>query len=421
MPEYSWQEVANGGLDAAPAPVKSAVAAARSFACQLYRDYEGFFGNTAPQGPLEGLKRGIWDKVCSGGLPPVPPAPPPWNGDTCACAEYEVTTIPRSATSRGTESTRTVMGPIFGIRTSGSPPGATSDFLQHGSCVGGQFGGLVETSIGGSGDGSFKAVILRSNRVGGPSPPCLTPQPDTPLPPPPPPPDRQREVAPINISPGINISVPVILVRPTLNVDINPSVEVNVGPFNINFGLGGIRVDISPTFAPVILTPPVPLPPLPPGIPRPPALPPAGGNCPDPCEEFDYARIEAAIARERKFYAKPKTRFLSTVLATANAGKVPLPARSRFIRLTLTKEPNSVKEQAGSGGPNVLYAGWVSWGRGTPGERIPLSYRDNTFVLPPDMSEFSWTTYKGAIAQVSVVVEEDLSECQTSTCSVPSG
>lgn len=417
MPQYSWQDVASGAIDSAPEIVKSSFGAAQSFACGLYRDYEKYFGNIAPQGPAEGLKRGVWDKLCGPGLPPPPSDPPPWNGDTCACVPYDVRGV-HFATSPGAERLQwglTALGPIFGVKQVGSFPGGVDFFLESGQCSGGIFTGTRQTKIGGASVQERKYIITSITPTDGPPASCPAPLPN-PIPPPqPPPPDRQSERAPIVISPGLTLNVPVTLVGPTTNVEISPNIEVNVGPVNVNIGLGGVNIEISPSFNPTLVAPVVVLPPLP--FPRPPALPPSGGDCPDPCEAFDYPRIERAIAAERKFYAKPKTRLLTTVAGTANAGTIEIPPRTRFVRVVLTREPNSVKEQAGAGGPDVLFAGWCSWGIGTAGERIPLNYRQSTFVLPFGMTQFSWTTYQGAIAQISVMVEEDLAECETSTCS----
>lgn len=416
MTLYSWGDVAAGALDQAPTPVKESVAAARKFACGLYKAYEGYYGNTAPQGPLEGLKRGVWDKICDNGLPPVPSDPPPWDGNSCACVEYLVEGLQYETSGIGQRLpwNAIVTGPIFGIRVAGGFPGGATFFLRHGRCTNGVFSGVRERELGGASGPERTYQITSINRVAGQGDSCPVPSPN-PIPPPTPPsPSDQKGNTNITIAPGVTINAPITLVGPTTNVSLNPSVEVNVGPLNVNFGLGGINVDISPSFNPTLIVPVVNLPSLP--GPRPLPLPPSGGVCPDPCPDIDYARIEAAIRAERKFYAKPKTRREVAVLGSGVGGTVVLPAEAAWVRLVLTKEPLSVQEQFGAGGPDVLFAGWHSFGVGTGGERIPISYRQNTYLVPKGATQFSWTVYRGAIASVSALLDVPTNECETSLC-----
>ena len=248
--------------------------------------------NSAPYDPLAGLKRGIWDRICPQDLPPVPTNPPPWGGDSCACVQYTVETRstgpglpPISATSIP------LTGPIYGIERETPTPGAQSSFIRHGICTNGQFSGTNRTQAF-FGNENYTTSIVRINRQGSGTN-CPVPSPTPPPSPTPIPPEDQQRSAPITIAPNVSLTVPVILVRPTVNIDLNPSVEINVGPLNFNFDLGGVTIGINPSFNPRIFSPEVNLPGLPGGNPRPPVLPPAGGGgvCPDPCEPIELETI----------------------------------------------------------------------------------------------------------------------------------
>lgn len=416
MVQISWQDIEAGAISQQPLVVRESYNAAKQFACGLYGSYQQYFGNVAPQGPLEGLKRGVWDKICGPTLPPVPTAPPPWDGQTCACKTYRVTVKSRSTSQVVTEGIVDVTGPVFGLVDQFPNAGLASWAVRHGVCSGGAYTGatlrgVITTSR--TDDTYIESSVLLSGPAG-----CPVPSP-APVPPPvPPPPERQRIEKPIQIAPNVTINAPIILVKPTLNNNIDLGVEVAVGGINFNFSLGGVEFNLNPTFSPTLIAPTINLPPLPPSTPRPPALPPAGGggDCPDPCEEFDYERVENAIKAERKYYARPKKTSFVVPLGSGRGGTVSIPVRTLFVRVRITKEPNSVKEQAGTGGVDVLYAGWCGWGKSAPGDRTPISYRDNSYAVPVGCDVFSWTLYAGALASVEAIVEGNLPECETYEC-----
>lgn len=414
MVEIPWQDVATGALDSLPPIAKSAVAAARGFACGLYRDYEQYFGNVAPQGPLEGLKRGVWDKVCPEGLPPVPDSPPPWNGDTCGCVPYRVPLRSKIGnTPVFVGQFVEVLGPIYGITKTNNSNGTVQFTLRHGQCTNGVLTGVSNTALT-SGIDTLTTVLGSPQRLSGDPSVCPRPNPNLPAPDPPPP-ERQAERTDVNISPNVTLNVPIVLVTPITNIDLSPNVEINVGPVNINFGLGGITVNLAPNFNPPAIAPPSTAPPLPPGVPRPPALPPAG-DCPDPCEEVDYARIEKAIKDERPFYARPKLDFRFEVLGTGRSGVVAIPERCLYVEVNLDSPPSSVKSQAGLLAPDVIYAGWCAQGFNAPGVRQPVHYTRQVFPVEPKSNQFSWTLYQGASATIRAIAQFELTECEQNEC-----
>ena len=413
-----WEVINSPSIDNYPQMVRSGLNAAREFACDLYRRYPGFMSNSGPYDPLAGLKRGIWDRICPTDLPPVPTNPPPWGGDTCACALYTVN-FRRSGGGQApvTSTIVNVRGPIYGLRRDTPSPGAQRQFLQSGNCVNGVWTGQSETQVF-FGSDQFQFVISNVIRTDGGTT-CNPPQPSPPPPPPQPiAPEDQERRSPITVAPNVTVNVPVILVRPTVNVDLNPSVEINVGPLNFNFDLGGVTVGINPSFNPTIFAPTVNLPGLPGGRPRPPALPPSGGNCPDPCEPTDLTPVINRLEQVKKYVRRPKTVLNAQGLGSGNSGTFNLPPRTKFVTVDVTVAPANVRVQSGGGqAPNVQHQGWSAIGRGSKfGERIPLSYGANVYPVPVECDSFSFTLYAGGVASVGAIVESDLPECQEYEC-----
>jgi hypothetical protein len=415
LAEISWQDVANGAIDNQPAPVRESIKAAKSFACGLYKDYNQYFGNVAPITPPAAALRGVWDKICDpGSIPPPASDPPPWDGQSCACDTYLVKIRITGDGIQPIIGEVVVTGPVFGLVTVSSTETTKTLNVRHGRCADGKFVGTAE-SAGFSGNKDYNVSLSSITKLSSGSG-CQPPTP-TPVPAPtPPPPERQRDNANLTIAPNLTINAPITLVGPATNLTLNPSVEIAVGPINVNFNLGGINVGFNPTFSPVVVAPVVVLPPLPPGVDRPTPLPQPGSDCPDPCPEIDYTRIERAIASQKKFYAKPKTRLVTVSLGNGRGGSTSLPTRTRFVRVTLTALPIKLKGQAGTGGPDVIFAGWVGFGFGGPGDRTPISYQVNSYAIPPGCDRFTWTVYQGGSATVEAIVEEDLAACETTSC-----
>jgi len=241
--------------------VSSSFAAAQNFICSLAQQYPQWMGvGIAPTDINGSLRRGILDRC---GLPAPPSSPPPWNGDTCACVNYSVTIRSTGTQANGqplnpiTATATGVRGPIYGIERTELTTTQLS-FIRHGVCTNGVWSGTTTRQVF-SGDKGYQTSIVNIVREGTGTD-CPIPSP-TPIPPPvPPPPEAQRRDAPVTIAPNVTLTVPVILVRPTVNVDISPQFEVNVGPLNFNFDLGGVTFDISPSFNPTFISPSINLP-----------------------------------------------------------------------------------------------------------------------------------------------------------------
>ena len=414
-----WEVINSPQIDNYPELVRSGIAAARGFACDLYKRYPGFMSNSGPYDPLAGLKRGIWDRICPNDLPPVPTTPPPWDGETCACATYNVTVRSTQSNPASTPITATrngVTGPIFGLTRAEPGNGTQQTSLVSGVCTNGVYGGTRSDVIF-SGAKEFTTSIVNVVRTDGGTT-CRAPGPN-PLPTPTPiPPEDQRRTAPVTISPNVSLTVPVTLIRPTVNVDLNPSVEINVGPINVNFDLGGVTVGINPSFNPTIFAPTVNLPGLPGGRPRPPALPPSGGNCPDPCPPVDLKPLRDSLGRIEKYTRRSNVALNAQVIGSGDSGSYRLPDRTKFVTVSVTvPPPNKRIQSGGTVGPDVYHQGWCAVGRSFRyGERIPLSYLQNVYPVPDGCDSFSFTLYDGGSATVQAVVESNVAGCQEYEC-----
>jgi len=406
-----WAEIENAA-EALPPFASSAVDGARQFVCALGRNYEDFFVGPGAIDPLGALRRGVVDKICGGEPPPPPPGLPPYGGDTCSCVSYDVVhTISQGGLNPQPGLIARVTGPIFGLNKVDGPAGTKAQRLSFGQCANGQLVGVSTIDLI-SGPQNVEATITDIRPTSG-SPPAVCTPPRLPdqEPPIPPPPEAQKQPIQITIAPNVNVTVPVVLVKPEISVRNDVDIEVNVGPININFGLGGVTVDLAPNLPPGPPDTPVPLPPPGGGTPRPPALPPftPGAECPDPCVETDLTEINEKLdeiielAEDIKECAcEPEYDFSEQTIGNSDGGLLTLPQNTYAVRVVLQQIPNAAKIEFGRNtAPNVYYAGWYSFAVGNSlGDRRPLSYESNTFDKPETADKFSFTVRSGYTAQI---------------------
>lgn len=231
--------------------------------------------------------------------------------------------------------------------------------------------------------------------------------------------DIMRPV-PIPVPGGPPVILPVVI---PVGVLFKPTLQVNVGDINVNFDAGGI------TFSPTININPSPRPSgepqpdTPPAPPLPPSRPPAnddtgsGSPCP-PCPPVNLQPIIDRLELIKKYVRRPKTRLDIQTVTVGDSGTITLPNRTRFVEVGVIVPPPNIRTQSGgSAGPNVAHQGWCAIGRnGKFGERIPLSYGENGYLVPEGCDSFSFTMYSGGSAVVRALVESDLTECQTYEC-----
>jgi len=372
-----------------------AIAVGLTFACELYRDAGNalFTENGLPSPTAD-----ILDRFCplvDAPLPPKEPVPP---GGRCAFP-YNVTVDAQNADlNQAFVETYTGFGPIGGIASRSDSNGANTIGIQFSPPPGDTFDaftGVVSWFNGDDTGKSWKVRIISIVPVGGGPDDCgsLLPEP-TPRPLPPGA-TRDPNFSP-TFAPQFNFDVGINPVFAPIGIKITPSLNIDVGPFNINFDLGGIDVNVDIGGGGSPPSPPSP-PSLPPANPTPPTgpggpgTPPGGGGgggtviCP-PCPPVDLDEV-LELLRDIKECACPPEVDIRSVSGGGDSFDLFVNGDIELIGLVVELDQpvtQATRIQSGnSQSPRVVFAGWVAWGalEGL-GERIPLSY-ENSFFYPP--------------------------------------
>lgn len=389
MPDIPYSEL-NGAVPGAD-PILDAAATARDFVCDIYQMYpRGIIPSLGS--PVGQLTDAFARRLCTptGKLPPD--ATEPFNGGQCNNIPYVVNITYSNDTGVSNTFNTVKLGPIGGItkttRTSGSftfgtytlnsasPPYVIVQDIQEPSTC------------------TINSIV----RQDGLPDTCGNPPPQYPdVPIPPGAYDGNRDI-PVG---GQPINVPIALI-PVVFAPVNvfkPEFDVELGPFNFNFNLGGI--DLGPTFN---LPSPTPLPPVDPRpIPPAPREPDGGGNN----EGIDLSELNRKLDellncdRCEVDYVTQQTAY-----PTAAGRIINLPSRTLRVDLDVSPIGPGVDVQYGDGGPNVLLAGWYAFGTaGGWSDRRPVSYQQNTFYPPEGANQFSYTVKRGCSATLLVVYE----------------
>jgi hypothetical protein len=367
------------------------------------------YPNWSLQNPLglDPISRAINDKLC--GSSPALPAPdaPAVPGGKCACVQYDVTytgKLPQSSQFTGTDR---VWGPVtvysWQTNNNGLLKFGYFYFLQN--CTTRTELNVVDNvSAQDIANGSCFARIDSIVRVDGNPDNCGGQLPNY-IPKAPTLPDVNR-TAPIVIAPGINVTTPIIIVRPTANITFAPRVNINLQPvFNlpdigiaIKFDVAGVEINNNvnfdfgnPAFPPDPRNPP-------------PQLPPSIDFDTDLSLVYERLRNLTELSEDIKDCACATDPPLTAVnIGTANSGNVVLPPRTKFVVTTVTQFPASYKFQSGINAADVLYAGWA-WTQypGTAlGLRDPVDAVRKCFFVEDGAQRFQWTLYKDFILQVT--------------------
>jgi len=74
------------------------------------------------------------------------------------------------------------------------------------------------------------------------------------------------------------------------------------------------------------------------------------------------------------------------------------------VQVFLTQIPTNLRTQAGSGAPDVLYAGWFEFStKGVPHPRHPIHFDKNYFLAPVGADGYAYTVYNGVRAKHTVI------------------
>jgi len=402
----------------------NAANAARGAICNLYRNYPRWLhGPALSPGAL--ALRPFYDNLCPPPQqPPVLP-PPPFNGGQCPGVSYRVDyAVSNSPGPQSNPGVFTDQGIIFLT----GPISRDREVLQSSQNLvilsRNSSGGLVRTPVIGTGDlGRILAwtrfIVTRTDNQ-----PDTCGNPPTDFPDIVPPPEVLNFDVDVNIGgnpTNLNVTIPYIPVD--VNFRLNPTFPINVGPFNFDFELGGVNVNINPNINLPGTVPNGPDPRPPSGRPptRPPVQPPAGG-CP-PCPDLDIEPIltrldeieidieevedlvELLLDCDRCDRAPlDALKYSTRTFPAANSGIFQLTPTSEWVKLRLTEFPENLKSQAGGLADDVTYVGWCYFRSGTASlPRQPVHFLNNALIVPEGATEFAYTLYLGYLGIVTDV------------------
>lgn len=238
-------------------------------------------------------------------------------------------------------------------------------------------------------------------------------------------------IPPVRVPPVGDIYVPTPIPTPNgpvivpiivpVGVLVKPTFQLNIGAVNINIDLGGVYLTpapdapktnprgtdpnpVQPPGGPIVVRPPVDDPDDNDGKPIPPAT--------------DLTPVLNELEKVKSYTRRPKTSSATEIVAFGGSGTYDLPERATFVKLKVVEAPPNIRSQSGGLlGPTVYHQGWCAFGKSKEyGERIPISYEENAFPVPVGCDSFSWTLYDGGQAEVSAIIEVDLTECETYVC-----
>lgn len=212
-----------------------------------------------------------------------------------------------------------------------------------------------------------------------------------------------RDLPPVEI-PGpdgpitVRPTLPPVTVNPTVN--FSPTVNLNIGPFNLNFNLGGVVVLI-----PNISINPVNVGPGTPGTQPKPWQPDfnLGDSIFNLNEKLDdqddlLRKLKACVCDPYPPYD------VETLFEGVQSGCYTLlpKERNEYCAINITQTPTNPKSQPGGSAPDVLYCGWAWFHTpaGQASERFPIDAFGKVFKNDGRYGVFCFTLYEGYRANV---------------------
>lgn len=413
MTDLSYDEVRDASHDAGNG-LGNLARAGRTALCTLYQNTPQWLLPDAFGDPGGILARGFYDNICRPDFPPPSVPPPPFNGGQCPVqynVSYTVTAFfpPNPSGSFSTAGTVSIFGTIKGTRVA-KVGSQWNVFLVGGA--NGNPGASVDTTLLSIADtyDTPVATITAISRVDGQPDNCGDPNAED---------DRVPPVNQIEYNTtievgGLDVSVPITVIRPTLDVDVNfrPEVVVNVGGIDVNFRLDGITFNIPPG-----VDSPSPTYPLPDPRPNPPTRPPSGGggggggDCPDvnldpilnklneietTIDVIDENVVELLDCDRCERLPITSSEYTGNQIGSGNSGLFSLSEDAEWVELVLTQIPENARIQFGMEAPDVRYSGWYAFRTGNRMlERRPIHYENNALPVPKGVTAFSYTLYTG--------------------------
>lgn len=416
MPTFSYQELNSDTGTATANGLRNVANQAANFVCDLWQNYTDVAAGLPDPTGLGAALNGLYSNLCSprGKQPTRSPAPAIIGGQ-CPGLPYNVTVAySRNGVPQGSVFFPSVPGPLTGVGVVGFQTGSAAyGVLAPNATASG--GILSVVSAGGANpqealkDYQITNVTVtpvgHSDQCGNSSPQYNTPVPPGSA--------TRKPNNTVNIGGGLIIAAPITLI-PTLfkaDVDITPQLNVQVGPFNVTFDLGGVY--IKPDFKlpqDKILPPSIYLP-----EPKPAPKQPVNVECPD----IDLSPVVNRLinlqsdvedlietAEDIKDCSCPVPYDLVvTDLGVTEGDIFVLPPSAESIRVYMLSAPKNPKFQVGRGGhPDQYFWGYYEFGDGVAlSERIPLNTETGWFPVPPFATTFAINLYLGYTARVEVV------------------
>lgn len=360
--------------------VKKALSEASNFACQLYKDHPGIAN------PFDtfGFGRGVWDELCRP-RPPGLPSPPaqPYTGGQCDCVSYTVRVNFTNLSGGSYFTSIPVWGPVT----------AVVDYVDKGALGNDQYEGIAVHCRGSAGSPCGSPTVIKRELSSG-SPygskilgvvitrndglpdNCgnVNPgYPDEVLPEA----DRSADIT-VNNDDGTSVTLPVVVLFPTANVDFNLNVPIafDLGGLHFHLNLDGFHSGK-----------------------------PGGTSPPD-------AKKDAKDIKDRlDDIANPPNpdedpRLTPAYPPAADSGEEDELSGAKWIKIDLTTLPD--KAQYSRSGRTVYFAGWLEFHKeGYALPRMQINYQKSIFRFPDGADGYGYTFTNGAAGTVTVYTEEE--------------
>lgn len=385
---------------------------AANFACEAYSQYAGATANWPDPTGIGAFNNALYSRLCGPRGKNPPGGNDSWSGGQCLVL-YNVTI--ENTDGSGNKSTSVVgnlPGPVNGLQK--VTVGSSYKFYIVAPNYSGPPSGLYEVGSVGTTDPNaqkYNRKIVGVVRKDGqpdncgnyPYPYPVLPFPDTSL--------LVKNNVTVNVGAGAQITANLTF-SPTIinaNAFIYPQIKVGVGPFNVNFDLGGVQITPNFNFTSNNQSPPANQ--LPPGAPT--GQPRNTDN--DPCSTtITPTDLTPVITRlttlqttsdDIKDCSCPvgyQTALLD--LGETSGGVIALPSNTVYVQVFQTEAPANAKIQPGGGSyPDGYFWGYYSFGGGTTqGARIPLNTARGEFYPPPDATSFGLNLYTGYKAHIYI-------------------
>lgn len=388
--------------------------AAKTFACTLYRQQPG----ALIPNPASDLLFQIWDGFCgdepppgAGGLP-APPAPP-FSGGQCNCVRYRASI---NATGGGLgnlvrEFSVDVWGPITGFRLTPLPQAQAQkvEVICRGNGANcGPVGSIVPmVQWGNTPSPPVPSFTINSIiRLDGQPDNCGNPPAGYPPAPPPPPGGYTSPPTPItfnnqttnnyyfNFTPPTAPATPANFFPPIiinyLKAEANPEFSIPI-EFNfngdINFGGGGDSIEFNQD------------------------------------DRDNIENINNNVVNQGNQTTNIQNQINNIINITNNkppdpndfkppvTGQPPGEYEQTFlgaVQVLLTEIPLNAQTQFGDGAPNVVYAGWFEFRRGSYQlPREPIHFERNVFIAPKGVDGFAYTLYNGFNGEATSIIYKE--------------